>query len=107
MNPPSHTPHPDPQLREQLLDFYLKTSTGEDLAGWLRDLGENPRGTVAEKQQRIRERTKYLSMPAEGVSAANRALSPALRLPVPGRAVRDPESAIGRIKGSALPAHSA
>jgi len=62
---PSHTPHPDPQLRELLLSFYLDTFTGEDLAGWLRDLGEDPRGTVAEKQQRIREHTKYLSMPAE------------------------------------------
>jgi hypothetical protein len=65
VNTPSHTLHPDPQLREQLLSFYLDTFTGDELAGWLRDLDENPRGTVAEKQQRIREHTKYLGMPAE------------------------------------------
>jgi hypothetical protein len=65
VNSPSHTPHADPQLREQLLNFYLDTLSGDELAGWLRDLGEDSRGTVAEKQQRIRAHTKYLAMPAE------------------------------------------
>lgn len=55
---------PDPALRELLLTYYLETYTGTELSDWLRDLGQDAKGSVADKQQRIRAHTKYLMMPA-------------------------------------------
>ena len=56
----------DPALREELLSFYLETATGPELAEWLRDIGQDPSGTVSERRQRIRANTQYLTMPPEG-----------------------------------------
>jgi hypothetical protein len=54
----------DPAFREQLFGFYLESLTGAELADWLRDIGQDSRGSVAERQARIREHSKYLTMPA-------------------------------------------
>lgn len=53
----------DPALREMLLSFFLDTLTGAELAGWLKDIGQDSRGTVEERKARIRANTKYLTMP--------------------------------------------
>jgi len=55
----------DPALRTALLDYYLQHATGAELSDWLRDLGEDSKGTLEEKRARVRACTKYLSMPAE------------------------------------------
>ncbi len=55
----------DPQLRKCLLDYYLDTATAKELSDWLRDLKQDPTGPVAEKQERIRQHTQYLTMPVE------------------------------------------
>lgn len=55
--------HSDPALREQLFSFFLGTLTGAGLGDWLQDIGQDPRGSVAERRARIREHTKYLTMP--------------------------------------------
>lgn len=55
----------DPDLRKRLLEYYLETATGQELSDWLRDINQDWKGSVAEKQERIRKNTKYLSMPAE------------------------------------------
>lgn len=55
---------PDPQLRELLLNYFIDSLTGAELTDWLQQLGAETRGSVAEKQQRVRAHTKYLTMPA-------------------------------------------
>lgn len=62
MKPPA-TIAPDPVLRELLLGYFLETATGPELTDWLRDIGQDSRGSVDEKRQRIRANTKYLTMP--------------------------------------------
>jgi hypothetical protein len=54
----------DPALRELLLTCFLDTYNGTELTDWLRDLDQDTKGSVADKQQRIRAHTKYLTMPA-------------------------------------------
>ncbi|SRR6266550_1827070 len=54
-----------PELRRALLEVYLRSSSSSALSEWLRDIGQDATGTAEEKKQRIRENTKYLSMPAE------------------------------------------
>jgi hypothetical protein len=56
--------HTDPAFREQLFNFFLETLTGAELGNWLKDIGQDTRGSVAERQARIREHGKYLTMPA-------------------------------------------
>jgi hypothetical protein len=58
-------PGPDPVLRQKLLDYYVEMSTGAELSQWLRDLGQDPGGTVEEKRKRVLAHTEYLTMPAE------------------------------------------
>lgn len=53
----------DPVLRSTLLDYYISNSTATELTDWLRDIGQDTRGSVAEREARIREHTKYLKMP--------------------------------------------
>lgn len=55
--------HPDPVLRERLFSFFLETLTGEGLRSWLKDIRQDPRGSVAERRASIREHTQYLTMP--------------------------------------------
>lgn len=52
------------KLRSTLLDYYLEVATGVELADWLRGLGQEEKGNVAEKRARVRSSTKYLGMPA-------------------------------------------
>ncbi len=63
----------DSALREQLFGFFLETRTGAELGEWLKDIGQDPRGSVAEKQTRIREHSKYPTMPAEDFPAQTEA----------------------------------
>ena len=53
------------EFRQKLLDCYFDVSTSKELSEWLRDLGQDPSGTAEEKIVKIRQQTKYLSMPAE------------------------------------------
>jgi len=62
---PSLALHPNPELRSKLLDYFIENYTSQELSDWLRDLGQDPKGTVAEKKVRVRQHTKYLSMAAE------------------------------------------
>jgi hypothetical protein len=59
--------HADPGFREQLFSFFLDTLTGAELGDWLKDLDQEPRGSVAERQARIRQHSQYLTMPAGGL----------------------------------------
>jgi hypothetical protein len=63
MTPPDGL-RPDAPLRALFLSYFLDTFNGQELSGWLKDLGQDFHGTVDEKRQRIREHTKYLTMPA-------------------------------------------
>jgi hypothetical protein len=58
-------PAANSEFRQKLLDCYLDVSTSKELSEWLRDLGQDPSGTAEEKMVRIRQHTKYLSMPPE------------------------------------------
>ncbi len=60
-------PHagPDVSFRRTLLECYLSLATSPELSQWLEDIGQEARGSVEEKRQRIREHTKYLSMPRD------------------------------------------
>ena len=64
MTPPS-TLKSDTTLRVTLLDYYVKHSTNQELSDWLRQLGQDLKGTVEEKRARVCENTKYLSMSPE------------------------------------------
>jgi hypothetical protein len=57
------TLRPDPPLRELLLTYFLNSLTGAELADWLRDIGQDARGSVEERRARIRAHTRYLTMP--------------------------------------------
>src|SRR6266516_546225 len=54
---------PDFELRRCLLEYFLEIATSQDLSDWLRDINQDTRGSVAEKRDRIRQNTQYLSMP--------------------------------------------
>jgi hypothetical protein len=58
-------PARDDALRAKLLDFFLETAPGPALSDWLRDIGQSTQGTVADKRQRIRQHTAFLSTPVE------------------------------------------
>src|SRR5947209_13276411 len=55
----------DASLRKTLLECYLSLATSPELAGWLEDIGQDPKGSVDDKTRRIREHTQYLSMSRE------------------------------------------
>ncbi len=55
----------DPSFRKTLLECFLNIATSEGLSAWLTEIGQDPRGSVENKRQRIREHTQYLSMPRE------------------------------------------
>ncbi len=57
------------ELREKLLECYLAFSTSKELSAWLEELGQDPKGTVEEKTARVRQHTRYLSMPPESFPA--------------------------------------
>ncbi len=58
--------HADASLREKLFSFFLETQTGPELGDWLKDIGQDSRGSVSERQTRIRAHSKYPTMlPAE------------------------------------------
>lgn len=61
--PPPPTLQPDIALRRSLLDCYLEYATSPELVDWLRQLGQETRGDIGEKRERVRATTKYLSMP--------------------------------------------
>jgi hypothetical protein len=54
----------DPALRELLFADILAGCTAAGLAEWLREIGQDTRGSVDERRARIRANSKYLSMPA-------------------------------------------
>lgn len=62
---PRVMPKPDPVLRQKLLDYYVEMAAGGELSQWLRDLGQDPGGTVEEKRKRVLAHTQYLTMPAD------------------------------------------
>lgn len=53
----------DQALRETIFELLLSASTSPKLSEWLQDLDVNPKGTVQEKQQRIRQHTRLLTCP--------------------------------------------
>jgi hypothetical protein len=55
--------HADAALREQLFSFFLEMQTGPELADWLKGLGQDSRGSVSERQDRVRAHSKYPTMP--------------------------------------------
>jgi len=65
MKPFMPIPSANAELRKQLLDYFLEVSTAQELGAWLRDINQETKGTREEKQERIRQNTKYLSMPPE------------------------------------------
>lgn len=61
--PSALIPRKDPALRGQLLEFFLCKASGEQLSGWLQDLGVDDRGVLDEKRARVQKNTKYLDTP--------------------------------------------
>jgi hypothetical protein len=59
-------PAADPHLRDLLLNFFIDGYTSEGLADWLRELGQDPKGTLQERKARVFAHTQYLRMPADG-----------------------------------------
>jgi len=55
----------DIAFRKTLLECYLSLATSPGLSRWLEDIGQDPKGSVDDKRQRIREHTQYLSMSRE------------------------------------------
>ena len=55
----------DPELRATLLDYFVDTALTQELSGWLRDIGQNPNGSINEKRARVRQCTAYLGMRPE------------------------------------------
>lgn len=49
------------EFREKLLERYLDWSTSQELSDWLKDIGQDPNGTVEEKRIHIIQNAKYLS----------------------------------------------
>jgi hypothetical protein len=56
----------DPTLRELLLSYFLESRTSAELADWLKDIGQDARGTIEQRRARIRTNTQYLNMPETG-----------------------------------------
>ncbi|MGE0683496.1 MAG: hypothetical protein AB7P69_21670 [Candidatus Binatia bacterium] len=52
----------DSELRELLLSYFLETCTGTELTDWLKNIGQDARGSVEERRAKIRAHTKYLTM---------------------------------------------
>lgn len=65
-------PTVDSAFRTNLLDYFIANQTSAELADWLRGLGKDASGTVEQRRQRVRENTKYLSMPADGFPVQTR-----------------------------------
>jgi hypothetical protein len=59
------SPSADSGLRELLLAYFIEISTSQELSHWLRELNQDSQGSVADKQERVRRSTKYLTMSAE------------------------------------------
>ena len=55
----------NPELRENLLQFYLDCATSQELSEWLQGIGQDPKGITEEKRARVRQHTKYLPMTPE------------------------------------------
>lgn len=55
----------DIEFRKALLECYLSLATSPELSRWLEDIGQDSKGSVEDKRQRIRQHTQYLSMPRE------------------------------------------
>jgi hypothetical protein len=55
----------DAAFRKTLLECYLSLATSPELSRWLEDIGQDPKGSVDDKRQRVRAHTQYLSMPRE------------------------------------------
>ena len=58
------SPAADLAFRKPLLEHYLESQSATGLADWLRGLGQDPSGSVAERMDRIRANTRYLGMAA-------------------------------------------
>jgi hypothetical protein len=56
---------PDIELRSKLLEFFLENYRGQELSDWLRDIGQDNRGTAEEKRARLRQTTTYLTTPLQ------------------------------------------
>jgi len=57
-------PQADPDFRRKLLECFIESQTSAGLADWLREIGQEFKGTLQERQERVRAHTQYLSMPA-------------------------------------------
>ncbi len=55
----------DLSFRKTLLECYLSLATSPELSRWLEDIGQDAKGSVDDKRQRIRQHTQYVSMPRE------------------------------------------
>jgi hypothetical protein len=53
------------EFREKLLECYLGWSTSQELSDWLKDMGQDPNGTIEEKRIHIIQNIKYLSFSPE------------------------------------------
>ncbi len=55
----------DVELRKTLMECYLRLATSPELSRWLEDIGQDSKGSVDDKRQRVRDHTQYLSMSRE------------------------------------------
>ena len=53
------------EFRQKLLDSYLSIVSSQELSEWLEDIVQDSKGTAEEKIAKIRQHTKFLSMPPE------------------------------------------
>lgn len=63
MTPPA-TLAPDADLRSALLQYFVEYATATELADWLRNIGQDAKGTVEERRSRVLAKSKYPAMPA-------------------------------------------
>jgi hypothetical protein len=64
MAPPS-TLKVDPALRTTLLEYFVTYATGPELTDWLKNIGQDSKGTTEERRARVVANSKYPSMPPE------------------------------------------
>lgn len=56
---------PDAGLRSTLLGYFVEYATSAELADWLRNIGQDAKGSVEDRRARVLANSKYQSMPAE------------------------------------------
>ena len=99
------SPAADLAFRKPLLEHYLESQSATGLADWLRELGQDPSGSVAERIDRVRANTRYLGMAARDFpqQTENYLALPPGRYPQCSRTITGTSSQFGKRKWNSRP----